>query len=342
MGFNIKHIKKYKWWVERHRREYKENLYWGREYARLCSNLDWALLFNKSDQIIDDTSMKKHDYILRFLKEICSNTISRYQGIISPQNLYSLNDEVKLWSMWWQGEEQADKLFRMCIDSARRHTRHDVITLSRDNYEKYCEIPEIMLHKHEEGKIRIQHMCDYLVVAILAEQGGFFTGATVWWSQDKNDEFLRTPFFTCKAETQRKYLMSRSRWVGYVMGGNKAFPLFSFVRDCLKEYWLKCDKAIDYLLMDYLIELAYQNVPCVKEMIDNIPDNNLLRNELIGVLGEKYDEEKFMRYTEGDTFLYKLSWKFGNKDEKTADGHVTNYGHMLEEYYNSGMSNTVE
>ena len=49
-----------------------------------------------------------------------------------------------------------------------------------------------------------------------------------------------------------------------------------------------------------------------------------------------------MRYTEGDTFLYKLSWKFGNKDEKTADGHVTNYGHMLEEYYNSGMSNTVE
>ena len=152
MGFNIKHIKKYKWWVERHRREYKENLYWGREYARLCSNLDWALLFNKSDQIIDDTSMKKHDYILRFLKEICSNTISRYQGIISPQNLYSLNDEVKLWSMWWQGEEQADKLFRMCIDSARRHTRHDVITLSRDNYEKYCEIPEIMLHKHEEGR----------------------------------------------------------------------------------------------------------------------------------------------------------------------------------------------
>ena len=170
-----------------------------------------------------------------------------------------------------------------------------------------------------------------MVVSIMAAEGGFFTGATVWWSQDKGGEFLRTPFFVCKAETKRKYLMSRSRWVGYVMGGNKEFPLFPFTRDCLLEYWRKCDKAVDYLMMDYIFELAYRNIPCVKEMIDNVPDNNLLRNELINRLSEPYDEENFKRYTEGDTFLYKLSWKFGNKAEKTADGRITNYGHMLGE-----------
>lgn len=115
------------------------------------------------------------------------------------------------------------------------------------------------------------------------------------------------------------------------MGGNKEFPLFSFTRDCLLEYWKKCDKAVDYLMMDYIFELAYQNIPCVKEMIDSVPDNNLLRNELINKLAEPYDAEKFKRYTEGDTFLYKLSWKFGDKSEKTSDGRKTNYGHMLSE-----------
>lgn len=125
--------------------------------------------------------------------------------------------------------------------------------------------------------------------------------------------------------------MSRSRWVGYVMGGNKEFPLYPFVRDCLKEYWLKCDKAIDYLMMDYLFELAYQTIPCVKETIDANPDNNLLRNELIHVLSHPYEEEAFKKYTEGDTFLYKLSWKFGEKAEQSLDGKPTIYAHMLEE-----------
>ncbi len=84
----------------------------------------------------------------------------------------------------------------------------------------------------------------------------------------------------------------------------------------------------------------YETYNKVKEMIDSIPDNNLLRNELIDRLGEKYDQEQFKKYTEGDTFLYKLSWKFGNKDIETVDGSVTNYGYMLEEYKNSDTVGT--
>ncbi len=331
MGFNIRHLKKYKRWLDKHNAEYKDNSYWSKEYAKICSDLDWGLLLKKSDDEIDRLAMRKHEYILDFMQKTCCDTIAKYQNVSAPENLHSPNTETKVWSMWWQGEEQADKLFKMCIDSARRHTGQNVITLSKDNYREYFEIPEYILQKHKDGKIALQHICDFMVMSIMAEEGGFFTGATVWWSQDKDENFLRTPFFICKAENQRKLLMSRSRWVGYVMGGNKEFPLFPFVRDCLKEYWQKCDKAIDYLMMDYLFELAYRTIPCVKEVIDANPDNNLLRNELINVMGQPYDEEAFKRYTEGDTFLYKLSWKFGNKEKVTADGRLTNYGHMLEE-----------
>jgi len=249
----------------------------------------------------------------------------------APDDLRDLQKEVKVWSMWWQGEEKADKLFRMCIDSARRHTHHDVIVLDQNNYKDYFDIPEHMLKKHSEGKIALQHICDFMVVSILAAQGGFFTGATVWWSQDKNDEFLRTPYFTPKVASSRPFFMSRSRWTGYLLAGNKDFPLFSFARDCLSEYWRNADKAVDYLMLDYVFELAYQTIPCVKEMIDELPDNNLLRNEMIGLLGKPFNEDEYKKYTEGDTFIYKLSWKFGNKDLKTPDGKETYYAHLLNE-----------
>ena len=170
-----------------------------------------------------------------------------------------------------------------------------------------------------------------MVVSILAAQGGFFTGATIWWSQDASDALLRTPFYTCRAVTESQVNMSRSRWVGYLLAGNREFPLFAFTRDCLKEYWSREDRAVDYLMMDYIFELAYRNIPCVREAIDALPDNNWLRNELINQLAEPYDPENFKKFTEGDTFVYKLSWKFGRKDEQTSDGRETNYGHMLAE-----------
>lgn len=332
MGFNIKHLNKYWRWIKKNRAAYKDNCIISKEYAKLCSDLDFALLLNKSDSEIDRIAMRKHEWVLDYMKKACPETIKHYKKMSAPKNFNEPNKDIKVWSMWWQGEENADKLFRMCIDSARRHTGHDVITLTKDNYKNYFEIPDYILQKHKEGKIALQHICDLMLVSILAAEGGFFTGATVWWSQDVTDDFLSSAFYTCRAVTDSNLSMSRSRWVGYLMAGNKDFPLFSFVRDCMYEYWKNCDKAVDYLMMDYIIELAYQNIPCVKEVIDSLPqNNNLQRNVLINELSKPYDEKEFMKFTEGDTFLYKLSWKFGAKPIKTSKGKLTNYGHILEE-----------
>ena len=332
MGFHISHLNKYWRWLKQNRANYRDNCKVSREYARLCSDFEFALLLKLPPEKANPIFMRKHDWVIDYMKEKCPNTIARYRATEAPANLHQPNTETKVWSMWWQGEEQADKLFRMCIDSARRHTGQEVITLSKDNYQQYFTIPDHILQKHREGKIALQHICDLMVMSILAAEGGFFTGATVWWSQDVDEAFLRTPFYTCRAVTENKMHMSRSRWVGYLLAGNKEFPLFPFIRDCLHEYWENCDKAVDYLMMDYLFELAYREIPCVREVFDALPQkNNMLRNELIGCLSQPYDPETFRRYTEGDTFLYKLSWKFGAKDTVTADGKETNYGFMLRE-----------
>lgn len=331
MGFNIAHISKYVRWLRKERENYRDACLVSKELAKIKRKLDYAQLFGKTEKA-ERLSDEKHEWILHYLAGKCPETLNKYMNMPAPEGVGEPNPEIKVWSMWWQGEEKADKLFRMCIDSARRHTHQPVITLDRDNYNQYFEIPEHILRKQEEGKIALQHICDLMVVSILAAEGGFFTGATVWWSQDATEELLKAPFWTCRAVSESHVNMSRSRWVGYVLAGRRDFPLFSFARDCLHEYWGNCDKAVDYLMLDYIFELAYRNIPCVRETIDALPEqNNMLRNELIMHLSDPYDPESFKRYTEGDTFMYKLSWKFGRKDEVTGDGKMTNYGAMLRE-----------
>lgn len=331
MGFHINHLNKYWRWFKKTQADYRDCLTVSRELAGINRRLAIAALLGQQEKL-ERVSDEKHAWILDYVSARCSETLKKYRDMPTPACMTEPNPELKVWSMWWQGEAQADKLFRMCIDSARRHTHQPVITLDKENYSKYFEIPEHILRKHAEGKIALQHICDLMVVSILAAEGGFFTGATVWWSQDATEELLRAPFWTCRAVSESRVNMSRSRWVGYVMAGRKEFPLFSFARDCLQEYWKNSDKIVDYLLLDYVFELAYQNIPCVRAAIDALPpQNNMLRNELIYHLSDSYDPERFKRYTQGDTFLYKLSWKFGNKAEKTLDGKSTNYGHMLEE-----------
>ena len=117
------------------------------------------MLVNNTDKI-ESVSSQKHEYILAKLSAICTDTLKKYENYQEPNNLRTPNTEIKVWSMWWQGEESADKLFRMCIDSARRHTGHEVVTLSKENYSKYFTIPEHMLKKQQEGKIALQHICD--------------------------------------------------------------------------------------------------------------------------------------------------------------------------------------
>ena len=338
----LKNINKYIRWISNNNAEYKKNCMVSKEYANVCRRFSWAMLLKKPQSQIDKIASEKNEWVLNYVAERIPETIDKYRNYPVPENLKDPQKDIKVWSMFWQGEENAPELFRMCIESARRHTGQDVIVLSEHNYSQYFEIPDYMIRKHKEGRLIVQHICDFMVVAVLAAHGGYFTGATVWNSQDIPAEILTAPFFSPAAKTDSPFFMSRSRWTGYVLGGNKEFPLFQFAVDALKEYWKNNDTAVDYLMLDYVFELACRTIPFINDVIDNLPDNNLMRNDLIGILGEPYDKEQFRKYTEGDTFLYKLSWKFGKKNKVTSDGKVTIYGHMINELNNGDAENDIQ
>ena len=94
MGFNIKHINKYWRWVKKVKGEYKENKFFSRDYAKRCLDLDIALLLKKPENVLDEIAMKKHEWVLNYIKDKCSDTIARYKNMQAPANLNELNSDV--------------------------------------------------------------------------------------------------------------------------------------------------------------------------------------------------------------------------------------------------------
>lgn len=85
---------------------------------------------------------------------------------------------------------------------------------------------------------------------------------------------------------------------------------------------------IDYLLVDYIIFLAYLNFESVKKDIDFIPNNNINFGWLFHVMNKVFDPEECKKYFCGETFTYKLSWKI--KWKRNLKNKKTFYGAFLD------------
>ena len=63
------------------------------------------------------------------------------------------------------------------------------------------------------------------------------------------------------------------------------------------------------MLVDYLIDIAYNTIPSVRQQLDRIPKNNLQRDDLQAAMNASLKEEDFANVIDSDTVLYKLSWR---------------------------------
>ena len=100
-----------------------------------------------------------------------------------------------------------------------------------------------------------------------------------------------------------------------------------------KYEWRKYDDIVDYVLIDYLILLGYKNFQQIRELIDDVPDNNQDIFEMYQVLDKPYSKELYERLTR-QNIIHKLTYKIDLKKE-TADGQETLYAHLLREVYGS-------
>lgn len=240
-------------------------------------------------------------------------------------------DKVPVWCCWWQGAEQMPEIVAMCHTRLKQiiPNNAELHVITEKNYRDYVTLPEHVLKKFKEGKITVTTLSDILRMCLLSDYGGFWIDATVFISSDFPEEFISHDYFAqCMNDTVKwNREACKGRWCGFLMSGSKNNILFRFVRDAFFYWWKKHDDIIDYVLIDYLTLVGYENIKPIHDMIDKLPGNNEDVFEMYKVLHYPYSEDLYKDLTR-TTHLHKLTYKM-DLYKKTKDGEETLYQHML-------------
>ena len=276
---------------------------------------DFNLIRGKLKQKVHD---KRKRLIYKFLTKKYADFIKEYKS----KDVKIGTNSKTIWCLWWQGIEKAPLIIQKCIESLKNNSGdYKVVIINSDNYSKYVNIPNNIMKKVEKGKISFVHFSDILRMALLSKHGGVWVDSTMYFYDNVFNSFDNVEFNSGKIHSDKK-----KEWLGFFIGG-KPNKLFSFCYDFFIKYNSEYNKLINYFLIDYAIEIAYENFDDCHEYINNISNYNPNLFLLQSILNDKYDESKLNNVLYENKF-FKLSYKYPLR-EKTSDGKLTNYGYII-------------
>ena len=267
-------------------------------------------------------------WIQNYLNRMLEPVLQKYQTDANPGQFA---DNAPIWLFWWTGLEDAPELIRHCIHSVRRHAgSHPVHVLTRENYAQYIQLPDHLLQKLQAGKMGLAHFSDCVRVILLAQYGGLWLDATMFASRPIPEDYFSYPLFTCKGPVRESEFISNYRWAGFCLGGWRGNVFYRYLADAFDVYWHSCDYAITYLFFDYIIKAAYDRIPSIRRMLNELPDNNVHRDDLHQAMNDALPAETLDIVLKEDTCLYKLNWK-ARYALTASEGGASVYARFLEE-----------
>lgn len=242
--------------------------------------------------------------------------LKKYPHDVSNRNVPGKEEDIYVWSCWWQGEENAPELVQVCLKSQRENlpTQAKHIVVTWENVRDYIEMPDEIMEMARCGDLCMAHLADITRCCLLYRYGGIWLDATVYMTGKLPEEYFNYSLFT--RTTGEGIYCTGVSWVTWFLGARKGEELFRFLMEMFFAYFRSHRKAIHYYMIDFLIAIACRSLPGVEEKFRRIPMNNLHGTELQKHLSEEYDPEAYQRYTEGG-FLQKLTYKGSNYQENS-------------------------
>lgn len=272
----------------------------------------------------------KHRCILRYLREAYAPLIAQYQQGPKGADRSDSQAPGTIWTVWWQGEDNLPEVVRLCHASVRRNCGdHPFKVLTQANYQEYVTLPGCVMEKFQAGAITITHLSDIIRFALLSQYGGLWLDSTVFVADRIPEDVFTAEYYTVRRPLRRKTRnVAQERWTGFLQAAHKDNTLCCFVFDLLMEYWENQKHLIDYFMVDYGLELAREDLPECRRLLDSVPFNNHHIEDLPSLLNSKWNPAVFKDLT-SDTLFFKLTWK--RQFEKTLRGQETFYGHLIKD-----------
>ena len=251
---------------------------------------------------------RRHEEIKRYIKLNFASILNKYKDAVFPES--QSFDNRKIWVCWLQGEANMPDIVRTCYNSVKANADgREVVLITSDNVEKYISIPKFIKDKVNNGKMSRTHLADYIRISLLKNYGGLWIDATVLVT-DKINIDCKLPFFSIKQKPDSIHFVSQYRWAVWILGCSPQIGkiLFDCLENLFKAYLKKYSLFIDFFLFDYFLAVMYDEIPLVKQLVDNCPYNNPNAYELGNLLNKEFNEDAFVQLKENNTF-HKLSWK---------------------------------
>ncbi|MGL6200634.1 MAG: capsular polysaccharide synthesis protein [Lachnospiraceae bacterium] len=287
---------------------------------------------NVSDALTGYRTSFYKKYVAKIIERELSSTVEQYRRTV--ERTQTFEGKIPVWVLWWQGYDSAPEIVKRCIDSQRlalSDQSYEYHLLTQENIWSFIELPDVIKEKYDSGCITLTHLSDVIRVLLLAKYGGLWIDSTIFMSNDFTDDIRKFKFYTNKKNinslNQRK-MISAGRWTAYFMKSEANDMLFLFMLDAFTEYWRNHYTLLDYWLVDYTINLAYDSIPAIANKIDRVPENNPGIFNLFIHRNELYRAENFEKLVR-ETILHKQSYKclYYAKD---SDGNLTNWGFISE------------
>lgn len=230
-----------------------------------------------SDSLIERVISRRDKYVMNYLKKVLKNDINTFEETSDNVPKDTLIPK-QIWMLWWQGEEDAPSVVKLCISSMRQNNPEWKVTvLSKDNYQEYVQIDEHILARFNNGEVSVQLLSDLIRSELLYRYGGLWADATVFSIKHIPDSIVHYEYYSAKnIETgeKSKYWVDLDLWEGYFIACKKNNNTAKWILTSLRNY-LITDKALpDYLLINYLAKIGREEIFTLRSEFEMVPSNN--------------------------------------------------------------------
>lgn len=233
--------------------------------------------------------------------------------------------------VYWDDISNMPLMVEKCIERIRKNSNgHKVVVVTEETVTDYLQLDEIIMKKYKEGKISRTHFCDIVRISLLYHYGGVWMDCTLLLTRPLPEIVTSSAFYTNHLDKWDNHNVGGGRWSTFFMSCHKGNLMMKVTLDVFVEYWHRYDDSVDYVWMDYIFNLLYNNIPSIKEMIDSVPENNPDIWIMQTKIAEPFSKEEFdALLTDESRFLYKFSYK-GSKHVPLRDkkGNITLKGRI--------------
>ena len=261
---------------------------------------------------VNQTINKKYNVFRhrQIIKKITPILEEAYSNTLNNELVGNNTASQKIWIFWWQGSANMPLLVKKCYQSIKKNSgKKQVILITKDNIHKYSAIPSYIYEKVSKGEISLTHLSDILRFNLLSKTGGLWIDATVYVTSSL-DVFDTKKLLTCGGYSKDGYFnVSCGRWTGFFIGGPEKLELFNFMNNFFEIYWKYNDKLIDYFLIDYALNFAWNknisNFRSSEKEYQNIAPRMF---DLQKKLNDEFDQQYWDQLLKNTT-IFKLSYK---------------------------------